>query len=156
MKTVLNWVIDNKYTVDKDGVVRNPKGKILTGSISDKYLKISVRTEFTTSYALRIHKLQAYVKYGDKIFEHGTVVRHLNGNSLDNSWDNIVIGSQSENMMDRSKESRRTHVKRKEPISDDIINSMINDKNNGLSYRKLVEKYEIPKSTIMDLIKHKL
>jgi len=156
MRMVLNWFIENKYTIDKNGVVMNRNGRILTGSISDKYLKISVRTEFTTSYSLRVHKIQAYIKYGDEIFNNGCLVRHLNGDPLDNSWDNIVIGTQSDNMMDRSEESRRNHVKRIEPIDETIILSMIKDKNNGLSYRKLVDKYNIPKSTIMDLIKNKL
>lgn len=156
MQTVLKWVVDKGYTIDKDGVVRNPNGNILKGSISDKYLKFSVRTEFTSSYSLRVHKFQAYIKFGDKIFQQGIVVRHLNGNSLDNSWDNIVLGTQSQNIMDRSLESRKNHIKRKEPISDEIINAMIVDKNNGLSYRKLVVKYNIPKSTIMDRIKNNL
>jgi len=115
MKSVLNWVIDNGYTIDKNGVIMNPSGKILSGSISDKYIKVSIRTEFTSSYALRVHKLQAFVKYGNQIFEKGMVVRHLNGNSLDNSWDNIVLGTQSQNMMDRREEDRKQHVKRKEP-----------------------------------------
>lgn len=161
LKEVLILVTDNNYTIDKLGVVRNPNGEILKGSYVDGYRKISVRTNFTSSFTLRVHKLQAYIKYGDKIFEKGIVVRHLNDIKSDNSWDNIVIGSQSQNMMDRTQESRKNHIKRKEPISDDIISEMENDRKNkngkkGLSYRGLAKKYGISKSTIMDAFKRKL
>ena len=47
-----------------------------------------------------IHRLQAYQKYGDLIYENAIEVRHLNGNKIDNSWDNIAIGTHSNNMMD--------------------------------------------------------
>lgn len=40
-----------------------------------------------------IHRLQAYQKFGDKIYEDGIVVRYLNGDRYDNSYDNIGIGT---------------------------------------------------------------
>ena len=55
---------------------------------------------------LSCHRLQAYQKYGDKIYEDGVEVRHNNGESLDNSWCNILIGSHSDNMMDIPKQIR--------------------------------------------------
>ena len=58
-----------------------------------------------------VHRLQAYQKFGDKIFESGTVVRHLDGNSLNNNFDNIEIGTQQENMMDIPTEQRIAHAK---------------------------------------------
>jgi hypothetical protein len=33
-------------------------------------------------------------------FEEGTVVRHLNGDPGSNAWDNIAIGTMSDNMFD--------------------------------------------------------
>lgn len=59
------------------------------------------------SSKLAWHRLQAYCKFGDAIFDKDILVRHLNGNSLDNSWDNIAIGSYLDNMMDKSEDSRR-------------------------------------------------
>ena len=57
-----------------------------------------------------VHRLAAYQKYGPKIFEDGVVVRHLNGDSLDNADNNIEIGTQSDNIFDRVSEDRREHA----------------------------------------------
>lgn len=48
-----------------------------------------------------VHRLQAYQKYGDRIFDDFIQVRHLNGDECDNSFANIEIGTASDNMMDR-------------------------------------------------------
>lgn len=40
-----------------------------------------------------VHRLQAYQKFGERVFEPRMVVRHLDGNSLNNSWENIGIGT---------------------------------------------------------------
>lgn len=56
---------------------------------------------------VRIHRLQAYQKFEDKIYESGIVVRHLDGNPKNNSWENIAIGTASENMMDIPVEIRK-------------------------------------------------
>lgn len=88
------------YRVDKDGSVIFPgKQKKLTNT--NGYLLFSINS---SKKALRIylHRLQAYQKYGDSIFEDGIEVRHLNGNSLDNSYDNISIGTHTDNMRDKS------------------------------------------------------
>ena len=51
-------------------------------------------------------RLQAFQRFGYKIYEQGIVVRHLNSNRGDDSWDNIAIGTQSQNLMDMPKEQR--------------------------------------------------
>ena len=51
-------------------------------------------------YYCYVHRLQAFQKFGNKMYDEGLEVRHLNGNGLDNSWDNISIGTHSENMLD--------------------------------------------------------
>lgn len=57
-------------------------------------------------YPLKIHKLVAYIKFWDEIFSSWNVVRHLNWDSLDNSFENILLWTQKENSMDRPKEQR--------------------------------------------------
>jgi hypothetical protein len=52
------------------------------------------------SINIAIHRLQAFQKYGDLLYEEGTVVRHLNGDPGSNAWDNIAIGTMSDNMFD--------------------------------------------------------
>lgn len=152
LKLVLENITKRGYRINVDGVVTNPYGKIIKGSVYDNYQKFSVRTKTTSSFPVRHHKFQAYIKYGDKIFDKGIVVRHLNGDSLDNSYNNIAIGTQSENMMDRDEESRKNHS-RKTYITEDLGNEIINDRyNNTMSHRALSKKYNIPKSTIQDFL----
>jgi hypothetical protein len=55
------------------------------------------------------HRLQAWQKFGEKMYEGGIVCRHLDGDSQNNHWDNIAIGTQSENMLDRPEAARKAH-----------------------------------------------
>lgn len=56
--------------------------------------------------AVNAHQLMAFQKYGLKIFEPDIVIRHLDGNSLNNNENNIAIGSRSDNEFDKPKEVR--------------------------------------------------
>jgi hypothetical protein len=58
------------------------------------------------SYPIPAHKIIAYIKYGDAALSENVQVRHLNDVKLDNTWDNIGIGSAKQNMQDMSKEKR--------------------------------------------------
>ncbi len=53
-----------------------------------------------------VHRMQAYQKYGIVIFKKGMAARHLDGNPLNNRWENIVLGTYSDNMMDIPKKVR--------------------------------------------------
>ena len=96
------------YRVDKEGNVwfKNKIRKTHAHLFRKTYYKeISIRIE-NKVYNVKVHRLQAYQKYKEELFKKGIEVRHLNGNSLDNSYDNIVIGTHSENMLDKPKELR--------------------------------------------------
>lgn len=56
--------------------------------------------------AFPLHKFCAYLLYGDKAFEKGIVVRHKDGNTLNLSKDNILLGTHSQNNMDKPKHKR--------------------------------------------------
>lgn len=108
---VLLHAYDLGYRCDDLGNVTSKKGQLIPYTDSRGYLSFSVRIyppihHKKISRHLPVHRLQAYQKYGDKIFEKGIHVRHLNGNPLDNRVENILIGSASENMMDKPKEVR--------------------------------------------------
>lgn len=53
-----------------------------------------------------VHRLVAYQKYGNTIFEPGIEVRHRDSNKLNNQEDNILIGSHVDNMQDKSPKLR--------------------------------------------------
>jgi hypothetical protein len=87
------------YIVTEEGLFLNPKGKEIGSIDINGYLKTSIRVD-KKSRKLLAHRLQAYQKYSGALYLEGVVSRHKNGNSLDNSWENILIGTQSDNMMD--------------------------------------------------------
>ena len=93
------------YRVTKDGHLLNPKG-IKIGAISSTgyyHFGFKINKKHTN---ILTHRLQAYQKYGDKLFQDGIMVRHLNANPLDNSFNNIAIGTNRDNQMDIPKEIR--------------------------------------------------
>lgn len=88
------------YTIDELGSVFNPKGiKLNLYKNSNGYMCFSVRKD-NKLFKVFAHRLQAYQTYGSIIFNSNVVVRHLNGNSLDNSRVNIGFGSYQQNTMD--------------------------------------------------------
>lgn len=88
------------YKVTKEGKVIGIKGDELKLNNYKGYYRFNFRNLTNTVSYVSVHRLQAYQKFGDKMFEEGILVRHLDGNPANNSWDNIEIGTNSDNMMD--------------------------------------------------------
>lgn len=61
---------------------------------------------------LRVHRLQAFQTYGEDLYEMGIVCRHIDGNSHNNHASNIILGTQSQNVMDMTEEARKAKAKR--------------------------------------------
>ena len=99
------------------------------------------------SRKVHVHRMQAYQKFKDKIYEDNIVVRHLNGNPLDNTFNNIAIGSQSDNMFDIPKDKRVEHAKIASThiIKYDfkLVEEIRNFYNQCKSYRQTMNKYGI-------------
>ncbi len=138
------------YVIDFYGNVFGPKGKILKPYIRGKIVKYK---HFTfnckgKTYPIRFSRLQAYQKFGDKIFDKKLVARHLNGNSMDDSWDNIELGTYSQNMMDKPLAKRLEHsekaAKHARKYKSEFLSVLFYDKyNKNMSYKQLKEKYGI-------------
>lgn len=93
--------------IKPDGTIKNvqkQKNKKMT------YFCFNVKYK-GESYPLKIHQFFAYYKYGNKVLEHDCI-RHLDEDSLNNSLDNIVLGSHSDNAFDRKVLSRKEHAKK--------------------------------------------
>ena len=109
---------------------------------------------------LPYHLLVAYEKFGESFFDENIHIRHLNGNYDDNSWNNIVIGTASENSLDRDELERKIHATKaswhNRKFSDEQIKQIKIDRGNGLSYNALIEKYNTSKSTLSYLFNHAL
>lgn len=143
------------YRVMADGAVENPSGRRLKlthqESIRLRYFKFNIKTP-EGSKPVTVHKLQAFQKFGDSVFAPGVVVRHLDGDSLNNQLENIGIGTITDNAMDRDPVARSMHAqkagKAMSPYSDEMWDSIRNDHASGLGYKKLRTKYGIGLSTL--------
>lgn len=151
------------YRVTKNGVLVSSSGykpKLMIGSNGYLYHTISIRKEKNRSCKFHIHRYVAYCKYKEVIFDKGLQVRHLNGNLKDNSWDNIRIGTCSENMMDKSPEVRKQSAlnaaKKLRKLTDAEVRDIRFFSNScTYSYQQLAERYKVSKSTIAYIVQRK-
>jgi hypothetical protein len=143
------------YRVTKNGHLLNPKGRKI-GSINvHGYERTTIRIN-SKDVVIKTHRLQAYQKYGDNLFEDGIVVRHLNGNALDNSWDNIAIGTQRDNLKDIPLKQRQlnalqsAHKRIKHPK--ELVDKLIEEYKVLKNYAKLSRKFNLSYDTTYYLI----
>ena len=137
------YAFEKGYRVREDGVVVNPKGGIIKGSIGNSgYKKFNIVLNSKERYPVYIHKLCAYQKYGDIAFQ-ADCVRHLDGNPLNNCPDNIKIGTQSDNMMDMPKEVRQKKAEYATSFVRKYNKNEVRDfyKQNGNSYKKTMNHF---------------
>ena len=143
------------YRVGVDGKLFNPKGREIFGYInSNGYRKTTIRIN-DKFCGLYFHRLQAFQKYGINLFNDGMEVRHLDGNALNNSYDNIAIGTHSENMQDIPAEIRlkKSIIATSNRSVFHDHESIINDRNKGMKYSDIMTKYGIKsKGTISFII----
>jgi len=136
----------NKYEISKNrgyfvcekGELYNPQNKKI-GKLSNRgyiYFTLKINNRKTNIFS---HRLQAYQKYGDNLFQKGIEVRHKNNIKTDNSWNNILVGTHSENMMDIPKQLR---IKRA------IHASSFLRKHNNDEIKKFHKKYKSYKKTM--------
>lgn len=151
------------YNIDKDGNILKPSGEIWDSSYfnSNSYKKVTFRPPakyFGRVHARTVlpHRYQAFKKYGLIIFDDNICVRHLDNNKLNNSWDNIAIGTQSDNHHDNPAELNERNRKicmeaaQRANINKNLekINKIRADRKLGLTYKELAEKYGVSKSTV--------
>ena len=137
------YAFNKGYRVREDGVVVNPKGRVIKGGIgSSGYKRFHIMLNGKEQYHVYIHKLCAYQKYGDLLFQ-AECVRHLDGNPLNNRPDNIEIGTQSDNMMDMPKEERQRKAEYATSFMRKYNKNEVRDfyKQNGNSYRKTMNHF---------------
>lgn len=98
--------VQRGYTVSDDGRLFSTNKELKYGLHgTQRYPTFSTNWNGIV-FSIPIHLLASYVFYGTKAFERGIVVRHLNGNTLDFSKANIVLGTHSENNLDKPKHIR--------------------------------------------------
>lgn len=148
---IIKEAYNKGYRINKQEIVLNTLNKELKPNIKKTgYYTFSIRINGRVSNVF-VHKLQAYQKYGNTLFNNDIVVRHYNGNSLDNSEDNILIGTQSDNMMDKSEINRKLDASNPKYNHEDILKS----KEEGLSYSEIMLKYNISSKGTISFIVNK-
>ena len=91
-----------------NGQLLSPGGKPLAVTLKDgKYQRFTLKISKRDRRIIYVHRLVAYQKYGNKLFEKGIEVRHKDGNSFNNNNDNILLGTRSENQMDIPESERK-------------------------------------------------
>lgn len=146
--------IEKGYYVDKKGDVFNKDGKSISLSSNNKgtgYKSFNIRVNGSNPTRSFVHRLQAFQKFGDVIFKEDMVIRHLNGDSLDNSFENIGIGTLSDNMLDIPKEKRVLNASNPKHDHEKIIQ----DFKNGYTYKEIMEKYGITSKGTVSFIVNK-
>ena len=123
------------YTITPDGTVYSPKGNIVGTYGKSKYKYFSFRIDGKI-IKVYFHRFQAYIKFGDALYEDNILVRHLDGNCLNNSYSNIELGTNSDNMMDIPKEVRVNKASNaNKKYSDELVHLIKYDKKAGMSYK---------------------
>jgi hypothetical protein len=106
-----------------------------------------------------VHRLVAYQKYGDRIFDPAMRARHLNGNGLDNRYANIAIGTLSDNWYDIPRVARVARAKRAasklRKLTQGQAAQLRKEHKAGKTYSELCEKYGLAKSTVSYIMNSK-
>lgn len=155
------FAIEKGYKIGEKGDIYYKNNKINLYTSGSNYYRFSIRNESGQSKSIKVHRLQAYEKYGNEVFKENIVVRHLNGDSLDNSWDNIKIGTHSDNKMDIPKENRiksATTASRK--MQDNIRTYderclIYEDLKNNIPYKEVMLKHNISSKGTLSFMKNK-
>ncbi len=141
------------YVVSEDGIMYNPKGEEIGHKNDNGYIKTNIRPNKGEHHSVLAHRLQAFQKYGQALYLKGIVTRHYDGNKLNNSWDNILIGTHQQNMLDipeqiRIKKSKLSWKNTREYKREDVRLFY----NNCKSYKKTKEKFNISSSGTLHYI----
>ena len=101
----IKLAVSKGYKALEDGSVIGPRGKPLNIKIrgKQKYATFCINSGDDV-FGIPVHQFNAYCFYGEKPLN--CVVRHLDGNSSNNSKINLRYGTHSENNLDKAKETR--------------------------------------------------
>jgi len=95
----------DEYHVTDDGRVFGPYGELKLSPDSQGYIVISMSCKIGDKRVVTpvyVHRLQAYQKFGLKLFEPGIEVRHHpDPDKANNHVDNIQIGTRAQNNHDK-------------------------------------------------------
>jgi len=156
LQKVIIYAKNKGMRVEPDGTIIGMKNKPIKGTIDHRgYIKVCVKFH-KKDIPVYIHRLQAYQKFGDKIFEDGMQVRHLNGDSQDNSWSNIAIGTMQQNHMDKKPMTRLNAARKAALAQRKYTNNQVEEirsrKKSGESLNSLARSFNTTKGHISQIV----
>jgi HNH endonuclease len=163
----IKYAYEKGYRVNPDGSVVSPLEKIRKlqckkNNTHGLYLKFNIGLKYEGKdivYPIAVHRLAAYQKFGERCFAPKQVIRHIDGNSLNNKLNNIAIGTMSDNMMDIPKEIRNDKAKAagatNRRFTAEEVTQIRADHADGLGYKKLEKKWNTSRSTLSYFLSNK-
>ena len=159
------WYLSAKgYHVKEDGTVVSYTGKTLkTNTMAREgarpFLRFAARNSAKKVNTVLVHRLAAYQKFGDEAFYGCNVVRHLDGNTLNNALDNIAIWTRVEQRAAMPEATRWVATKNAERarrrITFEQAQQLRQDKLAGLLHRELAAKYGVGMATVSEIVNNK-
>ena len=155
-RDIIKLAYSKGYRSTKDGNIIGLRGnKLSLRYNSEGYSNFSIRS-VDDRHVITTHRFIAYEKFGDKLFEEGIEVRHLDGDPRNNYWNNIDIGTHSENMRDLISEKRLSKAKHASSfITIHKHKEIIDYYNNCRSYKKTIEEFNISSKGTLHYILNK-
>jgi len=139
------------YRADEHGVVRSPRGHVMSSRDKD-YPRFSITVPGRCAVRVLVHRLIALQKYGEVIFEPGVVVRHKDGNPHNRHPDNVLIGTQQQNIMDMSPEQRHANGcaggRTRRKLTTEQAREVVRLHRQGFTYHYLAAQFGLGKTTI--------
>lgn len=154
----IRCAFDKGYYVTEEGEVIGVRGYVLRTRLDTSgYPTVSVgmhgykgRERYVCRF--RVSRLVAFQKFSARALDEGVHTRHLNGDKLDSRPTNIAIGTASDNAMDRSPEVRSRAAQHASSVTrrftDSQVQSIRHDRDEGMTYAQLKQKYGASKSTL--------
>jgi hypothetical protein len=168
LREAIKIAYEKGYRITDDGKLYGLSGKELTVKThgTQRYPTFAVNVGKLTSsgvYGIPVHKFAAFCFYGEESFNDGFVIRHLDGNVLHISKENIKLGSHSENNMDKDPLVRKASaIKARAAQGIRPYNAKLTEEDvreirlrytNGESGYEISKDYEVSNVTIYDIIK---
>ena len=144
------------YEIDRNGRVIGPKGRLLKLQFDREGRPTFGVRMYTYTVKVPVSKYQAYKKFGSRVFRPGIQVRHLDDVSTNNTWDNIEIGTQSDNKRDQPACVRlrlaRNAASYLRKLTCEQVREARQLKLEGWTLRRLCSKYGVAKSTMSGIV----
>lgn len=147
--------------IDQIGAI-DPTGKNLKSYFKKGYPFFWYSSRELGQQAVAFHRLNAYQKFGDLIFQKGIEVRHLNGDKSNFSSSNLEIGTSKDNKADIPKQLRKiyaksAHLKNRKLSMQDVEKIRLiyqSEKKYGFN-KKFADIYGVSASTISNIVNNK-